>query len=445
MTSSESEKFVQPGPEIRFFPEQTPPKRSFLDEIFDTSKKCVRALNSVTRTFIGYGDPSLEAACSRGEIWKATFRSYVFCATPLVMGTLSTLAANSLTGGGFSLFRTAVCFGFAAYVAAADATILQTLMFRLGIRDMRDGGVYIKVPSHSDPMPRRILCFRICWSVAFGLVVAAAIGLALNASAIDRRLVQDDLTTNSSLVQQASADYNSRVDHLRAAANADRSELQRLTHLRPRNNTNTLDRQIAAGQQKLERDNAALDQFVASRPEKLHDSLVHTPGYIPESHDAVVSRFKGLVEVMHDDTSSAVPVLAIDALVLGLDVFNLCLGGIGSFGRYPARFARHRLEDITEEARAAAANLRPRGDGSGEAEPTEPADWTPPTGGASAAARPPVPPLDDPASPLALSKTPEESPTPSLAAAMNGGPSRRGRGRPRKVVTSSDLAEKSNG
>jgi hypothetical protein len=436
---------IKPGPEIRFSPEPQPPKPSFLDRTFERSKRCVTALNAITRTFIGYGDPSLEAACSRGEIWKATFRSYVFSATPFVMGTLSTLAANSLTGGGFSLLRTAACFGLAAYVAAADATILQTLVFRHGIRDMRDGGIFIKLPSDADPAPRRIVCFRIIWSVIFGLVVAAAIGLALNASAIDRRLAQDDLTVNTPILRQAVTDYNSQLDHLRAAANTERSEIQRLTHLPRRNNANALDRQIATVQQKLDRDNTAIDQFVASRPEKLHNALVHTPGYIPESHDAVVSRFKGLVEVIHDDASSAVPVLAIDALILGLDVFNLCLGGIGSLGRYPARFARRRLEEITEEARAAAANLKcadapDRGD-------NDPDD-RPPRGGASAAAKPSAVPSEEPASPAAPTMGPHETPphpASSPPTAMNGVTlAKRGRGRPKGSGKSANLTETSN-
>ena len=56
------------------------------------------------------------------------------------------------------------------------------------------------------------------------------------------------------------------------------------------------------------------------------------PGYVPQSHDALISKFRGYVEVVHDDVFSAIPALAIEALIVGIDVFNLCLGGLGSLG-----------------------------------------------------------------------------------------------------------------
>ncbi len=312
---------------------------------------------------------------------------------------------------------------------------------------MRDGGIYIKLPSDADPVPRRVVCFRIGWSVVFGMTVAAGIGLALNASAIDRRLTQDDLMVNSPIVQQTTADYNSRLDRLRAAANAERVEIQRLTCLPRRNNADAVDRRIATERQKLEQDNAAVDQLVASRPEMLHNALVHTPGYIPGNDDALVSRFKGFVEVIHDDALSAVPVLAIDALILGLDVFNLSLGGIGSLGRYPARFARRRLEDITEEARLAATNLKgpdPIDFDDDDPAPRAP-DNKPPTGGAAAAAKPPAVPSEEPAAPAIVPHETPHHPASPPPTAMNGvTPAKRGRGRPKGSGKSAGTTETSN-
>src|SRR6202034_2252336 len=138
---------------------------------------------------------------------------------------------------------------------------------------------------------------------------------------------------------------------------AEHGEVDRLTRLVPgasRHNLEALNNRIALAKQKLDQAASLVDQLTSSRPERLQHALITTPGYVPQSHDAVVSRFRGFVEVVHDDIFSAIPVLAIDGLIVGLDVFNLCLGGIGSLGRYPARFARRRLEEITEEARAAA-------------------------------------------------------------------------------------------
>jgi hypothetical protein len=355
------------GPEIRLSPEPQPQQPSFLERCFDIYERAAKRANVFARSLVGYGDPIIETDCSPGEIGKATFRGYVFLATPVIMGTLSTLAANSLANDGFSLFRCVACFGLAGYVAAADATILHTLAFRRGIGDMRDGGVYIKLPSDDDLSTRRIVAFRITWSGIFGVLVAASIGLALNASAIDRRLTEDDLARNSGLIRQGVSDYNTQLDHARAAYTAEQAEIDRLTRLQqiearrpqtaPRRNTlAALDRRLSLEKQKLDQEGKAVDQLIASRPERLQHALT-VPGYIPPSHGSVVSRFRGFVEVVHDDVFSAMPVLAIDALILGIDVFNLCLGGIGSLGRYPARFARRRLEELTEEARAAAANM----------------------------------------------------------------------------------------
>jgi hypothetical protein len=407
------------GPEIRFTAEPPPEGPNYLSRCFDALKRCVAKSNTFIRSLIGYGDPAIESDCSRGEISKATFSGYVFAATPLVMGILSTFAANSLAGGGFNPIICAACFGVSSYVAAADALVLQVLMFRRGVRDFRNGGVHIKVASDADRAPRRIVAFRIAWSVVFGLVVAGSIGVALNASAIDRRLTEDNLTRNAPLLRQAVADYDAQVDHARTTYNAQLGVVGRIAAAHRSNSRRAianhrdeaLGRQAQIEVQKLNENQAALDQLLASRAERLRETLINTPGYIPQSHDSVVSRFKGFAEVVHDDVFSAIPMLAIDALILGLDVFNLCLGGIGSLGRYPARFARRRLEEITEEARAAVANLK-------RVDPSEPDGDDPP-----------------PANPAAGGAMPPRPPQPPSPGANGAAMPRRGRGRPRKNET----------
>lgn len=402
------------GPKIRTSPEQKPQKAGFLELSLDRAKRLSGTLNAAVRSIIGYTDPKIEADCSPGEIRKATLHGWVFVGTPVVMGSLSNLAVTSLAGGEFSVWRFAACFGFAAWVAAADSAILHTWSYHRGLRDLEDGGAYISIPSSRDQTARYIVRFRIAWSFVFGMIVATAIGIATNASAIDQRLTEDDLQRNAPLLKQATLDYNAQVENARIAYNVDRAEVDRLTRLQRRLATNRrradeMGRQLSLAQQKRDQSQARLNQLLAARPESLRRTLMAMPGYVPQSHDALISKFRGYVEVVHDDVFSAIPALAIEALIVGIDVFNLCLGGLGSLGRYHARSSRRRLEEITEEARLAADYLGFDRD--------DDDDDPPPSGSAALAVpRPPVPP------------------GPNGATAV---PLRRGPGRPRKDPSAS--------
>jgi hypothetical protein len=388
------------GPKFRTSPEPKPQRESYLEACFNRSKRLVQSLNAAVRTTIGYGDPAIEALCPRGEIQKATARGWTFVATPVVMGTLALLAADSLTGS-FSIFNCVACYGVTAWVAAADAVILHSWTYHRGLGDLSHGGAYFVVPSHGDTLARRIVAFRIGWSITFGFVLSVGIGIATNASAIDRRLIEDDLARNAPLVQLVQADFNSQIDSRRASLKSEQSEVARLTKLRQRRNNSELESRIALEQQKRDQDEAALNDLLASRPERLQRALMAMPSYIPQSHDSIISRVRGYAEVAHADPLSAAPAILAEVLIIGVDVFNLCLGGLGSLGAYPARTARRRLEELTEEARAAVANMG--GDDEGPPEPT-----------AGAPAAPPPPPRPG-----------------TNGAAMP----RRGRGRPRKSET----------
>src|ERR1700744_6177516 len=114
------------GPKVRTSPQQKPQQPSFLETSFDLSKRVSRGLNAAVRSIVGYTDRVVEADCSPGELRKANLHGWVFVGTPLVMGSLSNFAATSLAGGESSLWRSAACFGFAAWVAACDSAILHT-------------------------------------------------------------------------------------------------------------------------------------------------------------------------------------------------------------------------------------------------------------------------------------------------------------------------------
>jgi hypothetical protein len=92
------------GPEIQDRPEPDPEGPSTLERLFEMSSKAVRVLP-------GYGDPEIEKHCRRGEINKATFLGYVMVAHPVLIGSIATVATNSLAGDGFSLLRCGACFG----------------------------------------------------------------------------------------------------------------------------------------------------------------------------------------------------------------------------------------------------------------------------------------------------------------------------------------------
>jgi uncharacterized membrane protein YraQ (UPF0718 family) len=316
--------------------------------------------NTFARSLVGYGDPELEAQCSPGEIRNPTYRGYLLETTAIVTGILATVATNALAGDGFSIFRCCACFAVAGYMAAADGVILQSLMFPRGVRDLRDGGVFIKLPSDADRTAKRIIAFRIAQSVGFGALIAVTVGLAINSSAIDARLDEGYLSRNRAVVDQALTEYNAQVDRARSAYDAQHGVVERLTKQQGaartsrRQNVQDLERRIVQENQKLDQDQTALDQLIASRPERLHHAIESSPVHIPKS-TSLVSRVKALFEEFYDDPFSAIPTILIDLLIIGLDTLNLCLGSIGNRGRYPAQFARRRLEELTEEARAAAA------------------------------------------------------------------------------------------
>ena len=408
------------GPKVSPEPERPPEGPSFLERMFEKS-------NQFARAAIGYNDPALLKESGRGEFRTATVRGYIFLAVPVFTGAVATVAADSLAGGGFSVFRCFVCFAAAGCMAAADSVILQSRIVRRGVRDLRDGGAYITLPSDSDRATQRIIALRVAQSTGFGLLVAGAVGLALNRPVIDARLDEDYLRQNHLIVEQAQVDYNAELAHAQSAYDTQRGIVDRLTKLRAhpfrRTNIRALDRSIASETQKLDGDRATLDQVLASRSDREHHVIETSPTRIPKS-DGVISRVRALGEEFWDNPISAAVTLLIDGVIVAIDTLNLCLGGIGIGGAlYPARAARRRLEELTQEARTVAQLGAPPDEPPSSSATADagagPTDGPPPSP-AAGGALPPQPPVNVAANGAALPR--RRGRPPGRRPAPNGAP-----------------------
>lgn len=358
------------GPKVSHEPEKPPEGPTTLDRLF--------AANLFLRKFVAYGNFAAEKDCDSGEIFVATLRSYAFIAVPVVTGTVATVATDALVGDGFSVFRCIACFAVAGSMAAADSVILHARMFRRGIRSLRDAKAYVELPSDADQTPKRVIAFRIGQSVAFGLVVAGAVGLALNASAIDARLIKDNLAINHVLVEKAEAEYNAELSRAQSTYDAERTKVERLTKTRGRLSRRA-NSALELENQKLENAKTALDSLQGSHPEFVRHQIEPSPTYIPLS-TAPIARVTALGEEFWDHKASAAWTLLLDAIIVSIDTLSLCLGAIGIGGAlYPARAARMRLERLTQEARAVAQ----LGDDDDDPPPT-PAAGAAPTGNGAA-------------------------------------------------------------
>ena len=417
------------GPDIRRSPEPSSQGPSPLDRLLEMLKMAVRLVG-------GYGDSEIEKDCSQSEISRATYLGCVIVMLPFVTGGIAAAATNSLAGDGFSFLRCCACFAVAAFMTFTDCAVLQSRMFQRGVKELRDGGIYIKLPSDADRATRRIVGFRIAQSIGFGALIATAVGLAMNGEAINARIDEDYLARNHAIVEQAGADYNAELAHAQAAYDSQHGLVDRLTNpqarVTGRANLPTSERRVVQEKQRLDQDRAALDQLIAARPERLHRAIEASPLRIEKSN-SLVSRVRALFEEFWERPISSIPALLIDGLIIGLDSTVLCLGSIGIRGRYPARYARRRLEELTEEARATAE-----------------------------LGREPETPADDPATPSAPSIVPDRanaeeategttpetsSPKPPLhepPASVNGAAPRR-RGRPRKNPAAQSLKEAGHG
>lgn len=388
------------GPNVSHEPEKPPEGPSTLNRLLDET-------NRFARKCIGYGNRAAEKDSDGSEIFIATVRGYAFVAVPIFTGGVATVATNYLAGDGFSVFRCVACFAAAGSMAVADSVILHARMFRRGVRSLRDANAWLKLPSDSDQTPKRIIGLRIAQTGAFGLVVGGAVGLGLNASAIDARLIKDNLVLNHVLVEKAEAEYNAELSRAQTTYDAERTKVERLTKTRGRLSRRT-NSALDLESQKLENAKTALDSLQSSHPEFVRHDIEKSPTYIPLS-TAPISRVTALGEEFWDHKASAAWTFLLDAIIVSIDTLSLCLGAIGIGGAlYPARAARMRLEQLTREARAVAEL--------GGDDKDDPEDHPP-------------------ASPAADAAMPPQPPRPPVVAANGAAMPRRGRGRPRKDET----------
>jgi hypothetical protein len=402
-TSLDIEKLVTPqisltGPPLPG-PSWSAGCRSFL-------KSATASAEVLSLRLAALDDPELVAKLAPYEKNFAKLRGFLQLGDLGIKTLGLAILLGVVSGSGVTPSILLVAVVLATYLVAVDRiTFVRAPLLDAGLRAMADAGMQVKLPSRGRRSAKFAKALRFVMTIVTGVLFALVLGLKYDSSAILQQERLDFLSNNRSLYEQATHDYDGKKQR------AEEAVREQLAVVNGKRNVSAQRREQQAAE--LNRRQRTLEQLNIGRSEMIEQWIEKQPNFIPGDASSFIGRIRAFFEFLWANPAAALPVLALDAVVLALDLMTATLSSIGIPSLYAAEMLRRQLESIVRTTRATAANLKPA-----EERASSDGDDPPP-----------------PASPAAGAAAPPRPPQPPSPGANGAAMPQRGRGRPRKNET----------
>jgi hypothetical protein len=383
-----------------------PDRVSWLGGLKSVLKSTVASAEALSLWLAAHDDPDLVAKLKPYEKNYAKLRGYLQIGDVGVKTVGYTFFFGYVSGAGPTATNISFAVAVAIYLAAVDHfTFVRGTLVATGLRGMADAGMTVKLPSASHRSAKLAKVLRLTMSGITGVLLAFVIGLTYDHAAIVKQETLDSLSSNHALVEQATRDYDAKAQR---AEKEYRDELALL-------NRNLSARRREALSAEVAHHQAELQEIKANRSSTITRWITSQPDFIPKD-DSFFGHIKAFLEMLWENPLAAVPILALDAAALLIDLLTATLSLSYIPSTYAAEMLRRQLQEIVLITRSAAAGLKPAAQGAGDAD--------------NVPAAPPAEPDAQHAAP------PKPPPPPNPAANGAAPPPKRPRGRPRKQVIS---------